>query len=74
MAATVRVSIRAREICSQRDAERIMFGPGGSAGGPKPGRDGFNVELAGAHEDRPEPLSMRYQRELRSFASSSATT
>ena len=24
-----------------------MFGPGGSAAGPKPGRDGFSVELAG---------------------------
>ena len=22
-----------------------MFGPGGSAAGPKPGRDGFSVEL-----------------------------
>ena len=46
MAAAVRVSIRAREICSHRDAERVMFGPGGSAAGPKPGRDGFSVELA----------------------------
>ena len=25
-----------------------MFGPGGSAAGPKPGRDGFSVELGGA--------------------------
>jgi hypothetical protein len=46
VAAAVRVSIRAREICSQRDAERVLFGPGGSAAGPKPGRDGFSVELA----------------------------
>ena len=47
MAAAVRVSIRARVICSQRAAERVMFGPGGSAAGPKPGRDGFSVELGG---------------------------
>ena len=48
VAAAVRVSIRAREICSQRDVERVMFGPGGSAAGPKPGRDGFSVELGGS--------------------------
>ena len=46
MAAAVRVSIRAREICSQRDAERVMFGPGGSAAGPKPGRVSFWQKLA----------------------------
>ena len=36
-----------KRICSHRDAERVLFGPGGSAAGPKPGRDGFSVELAG---------------------------
>src|SRR6187431_2325377 len=30
VAAAVRVSIRAREICSHCDAERVIFGPGGS--------------------------------------------
>jgi hypothetical protein len=47
----VRVSIRAREICSHRDAERVIFGPGGSAAGPKPGRDGFSVKLGRLHGD-----------------------
>ena len=41
------VSIRADAICSHRDAERVLFGPGGSAAGPTPGRDGFSVKLGG---------------------------
>jgi hypothetical protein len=29
-------------ICNQHDAERVLFGPGGSAAGSKPGRVSFN--------------------------------
>ena len=36
-----------REICNQRDAAQVLFGPGGSAAGPKPGRNGFSDELGG---------------------------
>jgi hypothetical protein len=30
-------------ICNQHDAERVLFGPGGSAAGPKPGRASFSL-------------------------------
>jgi hypothetical protein len=30
-------------IRNQHDAERVLFGPGGSAAGPEPGRDSFSV-------------------------------
>ena len=30
-------------ICSRRAAAQVLFGPGGSAAEPKPGRDGFSV-------------------------------
>ena len=33
-------------ICNQHDAATLVFGPGGSAAGPKPGRIGFSDELA----------------------------
>ncbi len=35
-------------ICSRRDAAPVLFGPGGSAAGPKPGRDSC-CELLGGH-------------------------
>ena len=37
-----------REICNQRDAAQVLFGPGGSAAGPKPGRDSFSALLGGS--------------------------
>ena len=36
-----------RVTCNQRDAPPVLFGPGGSAAGPKPGRNGFSDELGG---------------------------
>ena len=38
-------------ICSRRDAVQVLFGQGGSAAGPKPGRDGFSALLAGYLRD-----------------------
>ena len=32
-------------ICNQHDAATLVFGPGGSAAGPKPGRIGFSDKL-----------------------------
>jgi hypothetical protein len=29
-------------ICSRRDTALVLFGPGGSAAGSKPGRDSFS--------------------------------
>jgi hypothetical protein len=29
-------------ICSRRDTALVLFGPGGSAAGPKPGRASFS--------------------------------
>ena len=36
-----------RVICNCRDAAQVLFGPGGSAAGPKPGRDSFSALLGG---------------------------
>jgi hypothetical protein len=36
----------AHAICNLHDAEQVMFGRGFSPG-PKPGRNGFSVKLAG---------------------------
>ena len=38
-------------ICSRRDAAQVLFSQGGSAAGPKPGRDGFSALLAGYLRD-----------------------
>jgi hypothetical protein len=32
-----------RVICSRRDTALVLFGPGGSAAGPKPGRASFSL-------------------------------
>jgi hypothetical protein len=34
---------RQRVICSRRDTALVLFGRGGSAAGPKPGRDNFSA-------------------------------
>jgi hypothetical protein len=34
-----------RTMCNRPDAERLVFGRGGSPAGPKPGRDSFSVKL-----------------------------
>ena len=35
-------------ICSRRAAAQVLFGPGGSAAGPKPGRGSFSALLGGS--------------------------
>ena len=35
-------------ICNQHDAATLVFGPGGSAAGPKPGRASFSALLGGS--------------------------
>jgi hypothetical protein len=44
---TVVAAMLARQplICNQRDAAMLVFGPGGSAAGQKPGRASFTVKL-----------------------------
>ena len=40
-------------ICSRRAAAQVLFGPGGSAAGPKPGRDSFSALLGGGSKFDP---------------------
>jgi hypothetical protein len=42
-AAAAHTAEQQRVICSRRDTALVLFGPGGSAAGTKPGRAGFSV-------------------------------
>ena len=44
-AAAAHTAGKQREICSRRDTALVLFGSGGSAAGPKPGRASFSLEL-----------------------------
>jgi hypothetical protein len=44
-AAAAHTAGQQRAICSRRDTAPVLFGQGGSAAGPKPGRAGFSDEL-----------------------------
>ena len=50
-AAAAHTAGQQRVICSRRDAAQVLFSQGGSAAGPKPGRDGFSALLAGYLRD-----------------------
>jgi hypothetical protein len=41
-AAAAHTAGQQRKICSRRDTAAVLFGPGGSAAGPKPGRASFS--------------------------------
>jgi hypothetical protein len=41
-AAAAHTAGQQRKICSRRDTALVLFGPGGSAAGPKPGRASFS--------------------------------
>jgi hypothetical protein len=46
-------------VCSRRDALCAWVAVGGSAAGPKPGRDGFSVELARSILREFAPLALK---------------